>query len=1221
MAVLPQTPDTSAVPPEVPDHELLRLIGRGSYGEVWLARNIMGAWRAVKVVRRDTFSSERPFEREFGGIQRYEPISRSAEGVVPILHVGRTADGFHYVMEVADDAVMGPPGIENWDIGAYVPRTLRSDLQRLGRLPIAECLELGQALATGLAHLHRHGLVHRDLKPSNLIFVNGRAKLADLGLVGSIDETRSFVGTLGYIPPEGPGSATADIFALGRVLYEAATGLPADEFPNPPPDWLSGEIPHGALELHEVILRACETDASRRYQSAAALQADLALLQSGQSVRAARKLERRVKTLRRAGSMAAAAAVVALALVLVALLRARSERANADQANRLRQRAESAELASRQQLSETQLARAGLMRRSGLVGQRIQTLELLRNAAREATQLPELRTEAIAANALTDLLELQSRTILGPSGMWCTMDATLSRYTRAHADGSVWIHDWNPDQERVQLAGARAEGLLVWPFSDRGNRLGGQRGSHAFVWDTRTGRLVFDRDLPDLMAVDLTPDGDTALLRTMDGRIHSFRLADGSAGPVLDFEANDGQFWTSPDGKRLALTSPSRCELRLADFTAMPQRVFQLPPPACPQNFLWTPDSRGLLIAGDDFRGYFLRLDRPEFRAVRLIGHQAEIVAGVMHPSRPFALSSSWDGTTRLWNLETGRQLLRVPLDGTELRWNATNRVAILKKLGEGEFRISEFEAFLPMGAQILTEPLPPRDLSANKGTWNVAFVAEGHALAVASYDGIRLWPLSGGDALFLPLGWCRWLEADATGSTLWISTQEQVLKLQLRWDATTRSIQVGKPEPTPIRGREIPIAMTHSGSGILCARDQQLIHFSATGEPRILGTLPDTTTRLYTSPDGRWILSGDYHSSELQLVSAASMKPLRTLRTGVNPHALFFGNGEEVLLTSGGELRRERTMDGALRWKVPRPGPGTASGPMAVAPDGRTIAISLGQREVTLLNAETGERYCSLDAPDQGIVHALRFSPDGLHLAAATSDHAAVLWNLAEVRSELKALNLDWAAPALSLSTNAAAAGFSSLPEDLHQAALPPVLGAVDFSGFFTHTLANYFSNETDNRFSDLKPGRIRAGAIDFQVQGILQLGGLMLPQLPRGVAGIPIHRQCRRVHFLHASTWDGPAVGEIGHYTLHFRDGSTETIPLIHGVNIHDWWVDPEHPPRPAPVWTGANAHLRSKGWTVGLFHLAWDNPHPEREIAFLSFETDGKTRLPLLAALSTE
>ena len=83
---------------------MLRPIGRGAYGEVWLARNVMGVLRAVKIVERRQFDNDRPYEREFAGIQRYEPVSRSAEGLVHVLHVGRNeAEGcFYYVMELAD---------------------------------------------------------------------------------------------------------------------------------------------------------------------------------------------------------------------------------------------------------------------------------------------------------------------------------------------------------------------------------------------------------------------------------------------------------------------------------------------------------------------------------------------------------------------------------------------------------------------------------------------------------------------------------------------------------------------------------------------------------------------------------------------------------------------------------------------------------------------------------------------------------------------------------------------------------------------------------------------------------------------------------------------------------------------------------------------------------------------------------------------------------------
>jgi len=80
--------------------------------------------------------------------------------------------------------------------------------------------------------MHSAGLVHRDIKPSNIIFVNGKPKLADIGLVVSLGDARSFVGTEGYVPPEGPGTIHADIYSLGKVLYEISTGQGRDLFLN-----------------------------------------------------------------------------------------------------------------------------------------------------------------------------------------------------------------------------------------------------------------------------------------------------------------------------------------------------------------------------------------------------------------------------------------------------------------------------------------------------------------------------------------------------------------------------------------------------------------------------------------------------------------------------------------------------------------------------------------------------------------------------------------------------------------------------------------------------------------------------------------------------------------------------------------------------------------------------------------------------------------------------
>jgi eukaryotic-like serine/threonine-protein kinase len=273
----------SAQTPTIPDHELLRVIGRGAYGEIWLARTVTGAFRAVKVVYRSTFESERAFLREFEGMSAFEPISRAHAGFINILHVGRTANYLYYTMELADDHLAG----RRIDIGSYEPRTLKTDLARHKRLSADESIRLGLSLTEALEALHVRGLTHRDIKPSNIIFIEGLPKLADIGLVAASGQ-KSFVGTEGYVPPEGPGTPRADIYSLGKLLYETCTGKDRLDFPEIDSQLSTRPDRERLLQLNDVLVKACANDPRKRYESASEMHRDLAALERGERPRKSR---------------------------------------------------------------------------------------------------------------------------------------------------------------------------------------------------------------------------------------------------------------------------------------------------------------------------------------------------------------------------------------------------------------------------------------------------------------------------------------------------------------------------------------------------------------------------------------------------------------------------------------------------------------------------------------------------------------------------------------------------------------------------------------------------------------------------------------------------------------------------------------------------------------------------------------------------------------------
>ena len=256
---------------DVAGYRIVERIGRGGMGEVYRAiQRSIGAQVAIKVMSHDQARDPEIAERFV--VEARIPNLVRHDGLVNVLSLGILPDGRPYqLMEYL--------------IGASLAELFR----RSGALPLGTlCGWLREALRA-LAPLHDRGVVHRDVKPSNLfVTAGGRLKVLDFGIAKLLQPdgrglTRSghLLGTVEYMAPEqaegGPVDPRADLFALGVVLFEGATGR--RPFDGRPLDALARREAPPAVSpaaLDEVVRTAMAPEPSRRYASAAAMEAALA---------------------------------------------------------------------------------------------------------------------------------------------------------------------------------------------------------------------------------------------------------------------------------------------------------------------------------------------------------------------------------------------------------------------------------------------------------------------------------------------------------------------------------------------------------------------------------------------------------------------------------------------------------------------------------------------------------------------------------------------------------------------------------------------------------------------------------------------------------------------------------------------------------------------------------------------------------------------------------
>ncbi len=274
-----------AMPTHIGRFEVERILGKGSQGVVYLARDPRLDRRvAVKTIRVSVSNLKKQQSRLMREARLVSKLQHP--NIVPLYEAGEDRGLLYLVFEYVDGVSLG------------------ERIKSGGPLVVRQAIDWMIQVLSGIQHAHAQGIVHRDLSPSNLLLDrNGLIRIMDFGIsvVAGVEESiqKDVSGTPCYMSPEhfskDPVTFQSDIFSLGLIFYEMVLGHPAVQADNyvavmykiasealPPPSRENRDIDQ---RLDEIMLRAVEKKPDLRYASAAGMQEDLEayLGESGES--------------------------------------------------------------------------------------------------------------------------------------------------------------------------------------------------------------------------------------------------------------------------------------------------------------------------------------------------------------------------------------------------------------------------------------------------------------------------------------------------------------------------------------------------------------------------------------------------------------------------------------------------------------------------------------------------------------------------------------------------------------------------------------------------------------------------------------------------------------------------------------------------------------------------------------------------------------------------
>jgi serine/threonine protein kinase/WD40 repeat protein len=1017
--------------PLVPGYQILGELGRGGMGVVYKARQVgLNRLTALKMVLAGPYAGPHELVRF---LAEAEAVARLQHpNIVQIYEVGKHAGMPFFSLEFVE--------------GGSLSQLLAGQPQ-----PPRDAARLVETLARAVHFAHQRGIVHRDLKPGNVLLAFSRRsesgagegvapaplserrlndaapKITDFGLAkrleggGGLTQTGAILGTPGYMAPEqaeakkevGPA---ADVYALGAILYELLTGRPPFRATTPvdtillllsadpvPPSRLQPGVPR---DLETVCLKCLLKEPRKRYGSAEELADDLRRFLTDQPIRArpVGRLERTWRWCRRNPMVAGMTASVALLLLLLAVGASGAAgwlHASRAQVSEQLKKTREAETARTEQLWQSLLDRARAEHFSRQPGQRFASLDALAEAARLRPD-EQLRDQAIASLALPDLRLGQEWDGWPPGTARLALGPDHRLYARADRIGAVTVRRVADDQEVLLLPGP--ERPVDWlGFSPDGRLLAVAWKGSAGVWDLETRRPLW-QDKVSLHALAFSPDGGRLALGEAAGTVRLIELP--AVRPLGRWPAAvmPGHLAWRPDGRQLAVCASGTPFVAVHDAAggALVTRL-ALGDVRPSTAAVWHPHGDRLAVGSDIGRAYVIHVPTGRTLAV-MEGHAQYLDDVAFLAGGDLLWTSSWDGSTRLWDTATGRAVLvRVGVihhaprrDGGALGYTVNgSRLQVVEVATAPEYR-----TFVST-------------LGAGRGEYRHAAVSpDGRLLAVGMDDGLRLWDLVVGRELaFVPSGAVSDVFFRPDGRELLACAGHQVFRWPLR--AAPGEVTLGPPRQVPVPFAPHRVAQSPDGrrlAGVGRTEPRQVFLWGLE-EDKLLRVAAEPHrggSEVAVSPDGRWLAAAGWHSPAVSLYEAGTGRLRQRINVGGSARVFFTPDSQTLIACHGGGYRFWQL--GPWEELPPLPGNVAYPGPVAFSPDGKVMALETAPGVIALRDLASGRTLARLEDPYHDRATEIVFSPDGTHLVNLAHYARAVhVWDLGLIRRRLDAMALDW--------------------------------------------------------------------------------------------------------------------------------------------------------------------------------------------------------------------